>query len=228
MQPALRHGLAGSGDLRRQLRHVYWLGGGSGGGKSIIARRIASRYGMRVYATDDLRADHARRMPPDQAPYLSTFAAMTMDERWVVRTPQEMLDTFHWFHGEGFRLIIEDLLQLPGDQPVIAEGFRLLPHLVQPLLADSRHAVWLLPDPGFRQDVFDSRGGPSWGFLAKTGNPEQALSNLLERDRLFTNLLTEQVRDLALPVITVSSAMSETEAVQRVAATFGLAEPADE
>jgi hypothetical protein len=36
-----------------------------------------------------------------------------------------MLETFHWFRGEGFGLIIEDLLALPPDQDVIAEGFRL-------------------------------------------------------------------------------------------------------
>jgi ABC-type glutathione transport system ATPase component len=29
--------------LRARLRHVYWIGGGSGAGKSTIARRIACR-----------------------------------------------------------------------------------------------------------------------------------------------------------------------------------------
>lgn len=225
MQPVLRDEAADSDHLRRQLQHVYWIGGGSGGGKSTIARRIADRYGMRVYATDEVMADHARRMPSDQAPYLSSFAAMTMDERWVTRSPEEMLDTFHWFHGEGFQLIIQDLLQLPGDQPVIAEGFRLLPSLVEPLLAEPRHAVWLLPDPEFRHDVFDSRGGPDWGFLAKTGNPQRALSNLLERDRLFTDRLKEQTRKRALPAIMVSSAMTESDVAERVAAAFGLDDP---
>src|SRR5690242_17826993 len=142
---------------RERLRHVYWIGGGSGSGKSIIARRLADRYGMRLYDTDAVMPDHARRMPVEQAPYLSRFAAMDMDERWVARSPREMLDTFHWFHGEGFKLIVEDLLALPADLPVVAEGFRLLPGLVQPLLAEVRHAVWLLPTPQFRQAVFDSR-----------------------------------------------------------------------
>ncbi|MGH3656736.1 MAG: hypothetical protein ACRDUA_08745, partial [Micromonosporaceae bacterium] len=47
--------------LRARLRHVYWIGGGSGAGKSTIARRIAARRGMRVYATDDVMPDHATR-----------------------------------------------------------------------------------------------------------------------------------------------------------------------
>jgi hypothetical protein len=208
--------------LRERLAHVYWIGGGSGAGKSTIARCIAGRYGMRVYATDDVMPDHARRMPPGQAPYLSRFAAMDMDERWVARTPQEMLDTFHWFHGEGFHLIVEDLLQLPDDEPVIAEGFRLLPDLVQPLLAGHSHGVWLLPTPGFRRDVFDRRGGPAWDFLARTRDPHRALSNLLERDALFTDRLKAQTERLGLGAITVNSAITADDLAGCVAIAFRL------
>jgi hypothetical protein len=35
---------------------------------------------------------------------------MDMDQRWVTRNPRAMLDSFHWFHGEAFELIVEDLL----------------------------------------------------------------------------------------------------------------------
>jgi hypothetical protein len=31
-------------------------------------------------------------------------------------------------------------------------------YLVKPLLAESGHAVWLLPTPEFRRAAFDSRG----------------------------------------------------------------------
>jgi len=30
------------------------------------------------------------------------------------------------FHGEGFELILEDLLNLPTDVPVLVEGYKLL------------------------------------------------------------------------------------------------------
>ncbi|SEG53054.1 Shikimate kinase [Thermomonospora echinospora] len=215
-----------SPDARRErLRHVHWIGGGSGSGKSTIAQHIADRYGMRLYDTDAVMPDHARRMSVEQAPHLARFAAMDMDERWVARSPREMLDTFHWFHGEGFDLIIEDLLALPADRPVIAEGFRLLPGLVRPLLADVSHAVWLLPTPRFRQAVFDSRGGPAWGFLAKTSAPRQALRNLLQRDALFTDRLTEQTRHLGLHGLRVDSTTTEEDLVRQVSALFGLEDP---
>ena len=80
---------------------------------------------MRVYATDDVMADHARRSSREDCPLLHRFMAMDMDERWVNRSPRTMLETFHWFQGEGFNFIIEDLLRVPREAGVIVEGFRL-------------------------------------------------------------------------------------------------------
>ena len=66
--------------LRARLRHVYWIGGGSGAGKSTIARRVADRHGLRVYATDDAMPDHDGRFTQQEAPLLCKFKAMDMDE----------------------------------------------------------------------------------------------------------------------------------------------------
>jgi hypothetical protein len=97
--------------LRARLQHVYWIGGGSGAGKSTIARRIAAQHGLHVYSTDEVMPDHASRSTPEDALYLSRFKTMDMDERWGHRSPEIMLETFHWFRGEGFGLIVEDLLR---------------------------------------------------------------------------------------------------------------------
>ena len=205
-----------------QLQHVYWIGGGSCAGKSTIAHCLAARHGLSVYATDDVMADHARRNSAAESPLLHRFMAMDMDQRWVNRTPKTMLETFHWFQGEGFNLIIEDLLRLPRESGVIVEGFRLLPPLVKPLLAESNRAVWLLPTPEFRQAVVENRGGPAWGFLAKTTDPERALRNLLERDRMFTDILREETSRLGLTTIEVDITTTENDLAKRVTDVFGL------
>jgi 2-phosphoglycerate kinase len=192
---------------RALLRHVYWIGGGSGAGKSTIARRIAARYGLQLYATDDVMSDHATRSTPEDSPFLNRFKAMNMDERWVNRSPATMLETFHWFRGERFSLIVEDLLRLPTQPGVIVEGFRLLPHLVKPLLAMPSHAAWLLPTPDFRRAAIDSRGS-TWDIAQKTSDPEKALHNLLERDRMFTRRLYEETKHLELRVVKVDLTMT--------------------
>jgi 2-phosphoglycerate kinase len=200
---------------------VYWVGGGSGAGKSTIARRLATRHGLRLYSTDDAMADHGRRFRPEDWPFLAEFKKMSMDERWVDRSPQTMFETFHWFRGEGFGLIVEDLLELPPDQGIIVEGFRLLPQLVKPLLHHPSQSVWLIPTPEFRLAAFASRGS-LWSIAEKTSNPERALSNLLERDRLFTAYLKDMAEKVGVPAITVDTATAESVLENRVAAQFGL------
>ncbi|KOV92041.1 hypothetical protein ADL02_12340 [Streptomyces sp. NRRL WC-3723] len=222
MQPGQYEEVADAAELPARLRNVFWIGGGSGAGKSTIARRLADRYGWRLYATDDVMPDHARRTTPEEAPHLHKFIAMDMDERWVSRTPEVMLETFHWFQGEGFGLIVEDLLRLPQEPYVIVEGFRLLPHLVKPLLAAPEHAVWLLPTPDFRQAAIESRSVPGHGFVWKTSDPAKAGRNIAERDAMFTSRLQEEAERLQLHTIHVDTSMTEDDLTERVIAAFGL------
>jgi len=210
-----------SGSLTSRLRHVYWIGGASGSGKSTVARRLADKHGLRLYSTDEAMGEHAHRWRPQDCPNLTEFVKMSMDQRWVDRSPQKMLETFHWFRGEGFGLIIEDLLALPPDQGALAEGFRLLPHLVKPLLHDPSHAVWLIPTPEFRRAAFESRG-TLWSIPNKTSNPKRALSNLLERDRLFTQRLQAMLDTTRLPAVKVDCSLTEDALESCIAGKFGL------
>jgi 2-phosphoglycerate kinase len=201
------------------MNNVYWIGGGSGAGKSTIARRLAAQHGLHVYVTDDVMSDHTGRITPQDSPFLRQFAAMDMDERWLNRSPETMLETFHWFRGEGFGLIIEDLQRLPSDRRVVVEGFRLLPHLVKPFLDEPGHAVWLLPTPEFRRAAFDSRGS-LWKIAGRTSDPELALRNLLERERMFTEHLYKETKRLGLPVIEVDTSVTEDDLARRVTEAF--------
>lgn len=209
-------------ELRKRLRHVRWIGGGSGAGKSTTAARLVNEHGLRLYDTDAAMSHHARRTTAEEAPFLHEFIAMSMDERWLLRPPETMFATFHWFRGEGFDRIVEDLLALPSSPGVIVEGFRVLPLLVEPLLSSPDQAVWLLPTPDFRHAAIHGRETSGPGFLHKTSDPERAGRNVAERDRLFTSRLREETRQLGLHVIEVDTTMAEDDTAQRVSGLFGL------
>jgi 2-phosphoglycerate kinase len=209
--------------LRDRLRHVRWIGGGSGAGKSSIARRLAAEHGLRVYSSDETISDHARRSNPTDHPLIHEFLAMDMDERWVNRSPSVMLETFHGFQGELFEFIIEDLLALPADPPIVAEGFRLLPRLVAPLLSRPDQALWLIPKPAFRRVAFEARGF-TWEIARQTNDPERALANLLERDALFTSQIAKEAATLHLTVIEVDINRGIHEVTGLVGQALGLPE----
>lgn len=218
---------AGGGSVVRDgLRHVRWIGGGSGAGKSTIARALAAEHGLRLYLSDDTITDHARRSNPTDHPLLHEFIAMDMDERWLNRSPSVMLETFHGFQGEAFELIIEDLLAMPDDLPILAEGFRLLPRLVAPLLSRPDQAVWLIPTPEFRRAAFDARGF-TWEIPRKTNDPERALENLLDRDALFASQVAEDAAGLGLPIVAVDGGRDINEMTRLVGRALRLPRAAD-
>lgn len=192
-------------ELRARLRHVRFIGGGSGGGKSTVARQLATNHGLQLYKTKQ-SSEHAARTTPADAPILHAF----------------VFNTFHEFHGEGFDLVVEDLLALPRKPPILVEGFTLLPRLVGPLLSGPGQAVWLVPTPAFRRVAFDSRGS-TWDIPRQTSDAERALANLLARDQLFTDHVRREAIALDLPVIEVDLGLSVDELVNRVAAVLGLA-----
>ena len=202
------------------LQHVRWIGGGSGAGKSTVARQLAADHGLRLYQTEPF-SKYVGRADPAATPLLHEFMAMDMDERWVNRSPEVMMETFHGFQGEGFDLVLEDLLALPPDPPVLAEGFSLLPRLVAPLLSGPRQAVWLLPTPEFRRAALESRGS-TWTIPNKTGDPQRALANLLARDQLFTEQLRAQARAARLQTVDVDGSLDLAQSVARVGEALGL------
>ena len=211
----------GGYDTSPDLSHVRWIGGASGAGKSTIARRLARRHGLHLYDTDAMMGEHAARSTPQDGPQLAAFLAMSMDERWLNRSPQTMLETFHWYRGEGFASIVDDLRRLPAQPGVLAEGFRLLPRLVRPWLGDPPRAVWLLPTPEFRRQAFASRGS-TWHIAGRTSDPPRALANLLERDGMFTEQLRAETARLGLPAITVEPGCTEDDLTDRVSVRLGL------
>jgi len=151
-----------------------------------VTSHLAERFGLRVYSSDLTIGVHAARLDAATAPLLDHFRRMSMDQRWVLRAPAIMYKTFPWFQGEGFDLLLEDLRSLPANQVILVEGFRLLPHLVQPYLSDPRHAVWLIPTPEFLRAAFAAREDAE-AFWLRTTDPASALAKLLQRDEIFAD-----------------------------------------
>jgi hypothetical protein len=186
-----------------------------------LARRLAERFGLRVYSTDAAIGPHVNRLSSAAAPLLDDFRGMGMDQRWVHRDPPTMYRTFPWFHGEGFDLVIDDLRAFSPSGVVLAEGFRLLPHLVRPHLTNLQHAVWLAPTPQFRRTAFTRRSSRE-AFWLRTSDPQRALTNLLERDRIFTAALAADAARNGLATLVIDGSTSVEANVDDLAARFAL------
>jgi len=201
------------------LDHVRWVGGGSGAGKTTVTHFLAERFGIASYSTDATISIHSERLEVTAAPLLEGFRRMSMDERWIRHDPHTMYTTFPWFHGEGFDLLIEDLREMPTNIPLVVEGFRLLPQLVRPYVSNPSHAVWLVPTEGFRQAAFSRRQATD-AFWLRTTDPDRALSNLLERDRIFSEEVALDAGREGLDVLYVDGTRSVVSLATELASRF--------
>lgn len=207
--------------LPSALAHVRWLGGSVCSGKTTISDALAAQYGLRVYHCDRHERDHIARSQPDRHPTLAAPHSFTMDEYWLLPSPEQLAARSRAFNLERFELIVEDLLAMPQDRPILAEGFGLLPECVVPVLTAPRHALWLIAQPDFLAAMRDKRGMTAPSL---TSDPPRARANIIARDVLMAARLRASVIHHGLTLVTVdgTAPIEATEAV--VAQHFGLSE----
>jgi len=81
--------------------------------------------------------------------------------------------------------------------------------------------MWLIPTPGFRQAAFIGRDSAD-AFWLRTTDPRRALANLLERDRIFTDVIATDAARNGLTPLYVDGTRSVDGMVGEVAAHLGL------
>jgi shikimate kinase len=195
-------------ELEQALSHVLWIGGATDSGKTTVSQLVARRYELELYHYDQHDPPQIERLA-QTLPRYRAFLDASLDERWVHPEPDELLQ----WHMQGFRdrfpLVIQDLLALPREPMVIAEGFGLTPELVFPVLSSKRQAIWLVPTEAFKRTSMERRNKPS--FRDKVSDPARATGNVFTRDMLLAEHITAQAQARGLTVIIVDGSCSIEE-----------------
>jgi hypothetical protein len=201
---------------------VLWIGGAPDAGKTTLAARLAARYGLQCYHFDRREPAHFARATPADQPAL--WAAhpnrMTTEQRWLGSPPEQMAAMTIASWSERVEFALEDLLALPDEPQIVAEGPGFFPEVVLPLISDRRKAVWLVPDEAFKRAAALARGKP--GSRYETSDPERATEQLIQRDLLMGEHIHAQAEALGLTVYTVNGTRGLDQMLALVEAHFRL------
>jgi hypothetical protein len=185
--------------------HVIWIGGGCGAGKSTVARALADRFDLQLYAVDAYSYAHEDRAAAGGYPVMRELSMMDYEHRWVQPDAAEQCDRFVRYSAERFAMVLDDLAAMPTTSLIVAEGPGLLPSLVLDHLASSRHALWMLPSTEFTRRSRVARGaaGP-----AERATVEAVLRRTIERDHLLTTATRRILSEHDLAGLEVDGARS--------------------
>ncbi len=185
------------------LRHVLWIGGAPGSGKTTIATRIARRRGLRWYGADTSTWAHRDRALAEGHSAAVRWEAMTPAQRSVTRAPAELLELS--LHRERGQMVIDDLRRLPTSPLIVAEGSPLAPAGVSSGVAERSRAVWLLPTPEFQRAQLEQRELPR--------GPRELYLLLAEE-------IERQARKHAVPILDIDGSRDIDETVAAVERLF--------
>lgn len=132
----------------------------------------------------------------------SSLPAMPKCHPTARTTSQWSLRNSHactWSHG----LLVEK-----------AEGPRLFPKLVVPVLSSLNQAIWLMPTADFANASRERRNKLAWGF--ESSDPERFRENFLGRERLLADYIESEVARLGLPFIEVNGERTAEEIADAV------------
>ncbi len=205
-------------DIKRNLENVFWLGGSPCAGKSSISSILASRFDLDVYRVDEAFDVHIQRLNSESHSTLANWCAASWNQRWM-QPLESLVQEVTACYREHFALILEDVISLPKQKPLLVEGTALLPREVVGVLPNRNQAVWVVPTVDFQREHYSKR---EWvnGILQQCDDSEAAFQNWMERDIQFARWVIAEAEALDCRLMMVDGQHTIEENAAMLAAHF--------
>ena len=199
---------------------IYWLGGSTCAGKTTISNVLSANYGFTVYHCDEYWGQHIEKSNAQEHPNLNKITKAS----WKDILSMDVEEYLNWATGsfsEEFGMILEDLVKLSDDKPILVEGINLLPKLIKDEIVNIDHAIWLIADEAFyikhqmkRKEFFER--------IKECSNQELALQNYMNDDLAYGKYIFNDAKKHDLKVIEIVNGSDIKKNVELISTLFNL------
>ena len=215
-------------EIKRDLSHIFWVGGADTSGKTTVSDILSEKYGFNIFHLDDYLQLHLDKAVPTKHPAMCEVKSimlkvrsnfMTIDEVYMMAW-EEFVKVFDDMASERIEMIIDDLYSFPNDKPLIVEGDDLYPEVYYPIV-DPQKAVWIFATDEFRRinwikhDYAKER-------MERSKDPNLLFENMLFRNGKRAENIFRGAKRMGVKVITVDENTIINSTVKIVEEHFGL------
>jgi len=177
--------------IKHHLKDIYFIGGTACGGKTTLAKKIAEKYDMIYYNADDAMINHFKIANKEEQPQMSR--EFKDAEEYFNRPIKEYSKWILDINEEAFDMVLLDLLRLPKDKPIIAEG-----HFDSKLLKDIipyNNVIFLFAEDDLILRDYYGRDDkkPMLDAINKLSNPDKVIKHTLDLTCKITHIQLKSV-----------------------------------
>lgn len=200
---------------------IYWIGGAPCCGKSTVADMLVSEFGFRYYKVDnhldrylDIGAKKGNKL-------LKAMKRRDREQTWLGNDIATMVQEEFGYYKYAQKIIDGDLKRQFGGKKVVVEGAAILPEYIKSKGVLEDRYVCMVPTRSFQNKAFENR---PWltRYLGGTTDPDKALSNWLERDAQFAQIVRDEAIENEQNLIIVDGNEPIEAIYAKVKQMFGL------
>ena len=209
-------------EIKRDLSHVFWIGGADTSGKSTVADKMSEKYGFGVCHLDEYYPGHFEKAFQTELPAMCELISLYKNDidKTYMMPWEKFVKIFSDFASERYEMIIDDLYSYPKDKPLIVEGDDLYPEIYYQIV-DPQRAAWIFATDEFRRinwikhDYAKER-------MEGSKDPQLMFENMLFRNGKRSENILKNAKKMGMKVIIIDEKTSITETLKIVEEHFGL------
>jgi len=214
-----------AGEVLSRHRHIFWILGGAGSGKSTICAELSRDFAIPVYDMDEhIYGSYFGRYQADRYPANTAWAAADDGLAWLLDMSWDEFDAYNRAAAaEYLDLFAADVAETDPERRLLVDGGLYHPRLLARVLPTDR----ILTLAASHLDSTAVWTGSSERLAMKEmvsplPDPERAWRTFLEFDERITETLADEAAAIGSPVVARTPSEAVAAVAARAAAALGL------